>query len=556
MLDAAVIQGFPDGTMVDRVHIIQKALDQQGVQEVAEVQIPPGATVLTLRTLKPDGTSLEPERIEGKEGLSLPGVQVGDLVEYEYLLAHPSRGPAQPGFTASAFYFQVARQPNARSSYVVVAPKGSALTVDAHNVTAPRPQVEGDFEVLRHEERRVPPYPNEWLPFVSVGTGQRGNEGLVNAYADAFLDRGLITHEVQRFADEAAGGRKGLEAVQAVYAAVHERLSGRDGSLGVSAASSVTQDRGSRLWLLKASLEALGFTARLVAVRAFTSDPAPYEFPNEALLPYACLRVSVPGADEVWLDSLTRFAPFGELPEFALGGLEAWVLPEPGRPLERVKTPPRRDTPGKLVKLELALDAQGVLSGRGEETYTGYEAAQLAEALDSIAEDQRQQALQSSLSRYFGGADLTGLEVLAPREVGAGVTVRYALRAERFARQEGEGRLVASPPSFPLQLGRRFLQVATRSTPLFIDSSEATLTRVTLSLPEGWSLVRPLGEVTIEGPSGRYLRREAQSGSQVTFDEVFNLTQSRVAVKDYDRFTQFAGEIDLLQQRDLLFEKR
>lgn len=568
VLDAAAIQAFPDGTMVDRVHIIQKALDQQGVQDVAEVEIPQGATVLTLRTLKPDGRALEPENIDGKDGMSLPGVQVGDLVEYEYLLAHPTRGPAQPGFTASAFYFQVARQPNSRSSYVVIAPKGSGMEVDAHNVKAPKPQLEGELEVLRHEERRVPPYipeplgppsANEWLPFVSVGAGQRGNDGVVLSYADAFLERGLITWEVEDFARQAVKDLKppyGLDAVRAVYAAVQHKLSGRDAGLGVSAAASVSQDRGSRVWLLEAALDALGLDARLVAVRAFTADPAPYVFPNESLLPYICLRVTLSDGQVVWLDPLVRFAPFGELPEFALGGLEAYVLPEAGRPMEKTKTPERTERPGKSVTLELTLNEQGELSGRGVETYTGFEAAQLAEALESLSVDQRDQALQSALSRYFGGADLSKLAVKLEREVGAPVTVSYEFIARRFARPEGDRRLIASSLTYPLMVGRRFLAVPSRVTPLFLDSSEATVTKATLTLPPGWALSGPVAEVKLSGPSGSYVRREVQQGTTVVVDEDFRLTQSRVPTKQYEAFVQFAGEVDLVQQRDLLFEKR
>jgi tetratricopeptide (TPR) repeat protein len=567
VLDAAAIQAFPDGTMVDRVHIIQKALDQQGVQEVAEVQIPAGATVLKLRTLKPDGRALEPENIEGKEDMSLPGVQVGDLVEYEYLLAHPTRGPAMPGFTASAFYFQVARQPNARSSYVVIAPKGSGLEVDAHNVKAPKPQVEGEYEVLRHEERRVPPYipeplgppsANEWLPFVSVGAGQRGNEGVVKAYADSAFDRGTITWEVEAFARESVKGSSapyGLDAVKRVYAAVHQKLSGRDAGLGVSAASSVAQDRGSRIWLMKSSLEALGIEARLVAVRAFTSDPAAYVFPNEGLLPYICLRVNV-GGETVWLDPLVRYAPFGELPEFALGGLEAWVLPEPGRALEKTTTPARSAQPAKRVTLELTLNEAGELTGTGQETYTGSEAAQLAEALESLSADQRDQALQSALSRYFGGADLSKLEVKMEREVGAPVVVRYEFIARRFARQDGDTKLIASSLTYPLMVGRRFLALPQRVTPLFIEASEASSTKATLKLPAGWALKDPLPEVKLAGPSGTYVRKELQAGGTLVVEEDFRLTQSRVPTKLYEAFGQFAGEVDLVQQRDLLFEKR
>ncbi|MBL8911653.1 MAG: DUF3857 domain-containing protein [Archangium sp.] len=568
VLDAAAIQAFPDGTMIDRVHIIQKALDQQGVQDVAEVDIPAGATVLKLRTLKPDGRALEPENIEGKEDMSLPGVQVGDLVEYEYLLAHPPRGPGLPGFTASAFYFQVAKQPNARSSYVVIAPKGSGMEVDAHNVKAPKPQLEGEYEVLRHEERKVPPYipeplgppsANEWLPFVSVGAGQRGNDGVIRTYADAFFERGAITWEVDAFARDAVKDLKppyGLDAVKAVYSAVHHKLSGRDGGLAISSAASVSQDRGSRMWLLKSSLDALGFDARLVAVRAFTSDPAAYTFPNEGLLPYICVRVAMPGGEPVWLDSLVRYAPFGELPEFALGGLEGYVLPEPGKPMEKTTTPARLSRPGKSVTLELTLAENGELTGKGEETYAGSEAAQLAEALESLSADQRDQALQSALSRYFGGADLSKLEVKMAREVGAPVVVKYEFIARRFARAEGSNKLVAASLTYPLMVGRRFLAVPARVTPLFIEASEASSTKATLKLPAGWSLNGPIPEVKLNGPSGSYVRKEAQSANSLIIEEEFRLTQSRVPTKQYDSFAQFAGEVDLVQQRDLLFEKK
>ena len=51
----------PDGSSVDRIHTVQKVLDQSGIQEVAEVTLPPGAQLLALRTLKADGKVLEPE---------------------------------------------------------------------------------------------------------------------------------------------------------------------------------------------------------------------------------------------------------------------------------------------------------------------------------------------------------------------------------------------------------------------------------------------------------------------------------------------------------------
>ncbi len=565
VLDAAAIQAFPDGSMVDRIHIIQKALDQSGISELAEVSLPQGAQVLSLRTVKPDGTVLEPESFEGKETISLPGVQVGDYVEYEYLQAHPPRGLAQPGFTASAFYYQIARLPNSWSTYTVIAPKGAGMGVDAHNLPpSEQVRVEKDREVFFHEERRVPPYipepdsppsGNEYLPFVSVGAGATGNDGLISAYGDAYLDRGQLTFEVEQFARGAVGDKKGLDAVRALYAAVMEKLSGRDAGLSQSAASSLAQDRGSRLWALKASLEALGIPTRLVAVRTFSVDPAAYRYPNEALLPYVCLRTVVDG-QTVWMDPLVRYAPFGELPEQAAGGRDAWLLPEPGRPMEKVQTPPRAQVGGKTVTLKLKLSADGKLAGSGEEVYAGLEAAQLIEALEALSPDQRSQALQSALSRYFGGADLSNLRLDFKREVGGSLAVRYDFTASRYARVEGDGKLVLGALTFPAYLGRRYVQVGSRRTPLFIDATEQSQTRVTLELPSGYKLNAPAAEVKAQSPYGRFIRKEKQQGNTVEVEESYQLDMARIPPKQYPAFAQFAGEVDLLQARDLLVEKK
>ncbi len=565
LLDAAAIRAYPDGSQVDRIHVIQKALDQAGVQDVAEVQIPSGAAVLTLRTLKSDGAVLEAESIEGKDAVSLPGVQVGDLVEYEFLQAHPSRGPGQPGFTSAAFYFQVARQPNNWSTYTVVAPHGMGLAVDAHNLTASPVTTQGELDVFTHEEKRVPPYvpepqgppsANEWLPFVTVGAGQKGNEGVVQAYADAFIDHGLVTFEVEAFARKAAQGKTGLDAVRAVYAQVMHALSGRDSGLSVSAAASVAQDRGSRTWLLVASLRALGVDARLAAVRAFTVDPKPYLFPNESLLPYISVRAALQDGTVIWLDPLVRFAPFGELPEFAMGERDAWLFPEPGRPLQVVKTPKRSVRPSKEVRLTLSLSPEGVLTGQGVETYLGYDAAQIAEALEAISPDQRNQALQSSLSRYFGGADLSSLEVESKREVGAPVVVKYDFTARHFARLDGEARMVLGALTFPALLGRRFLVMSARQTPLFLEGSEASHTVTTLTLPPGWTMPGLVADAPLDNPYGHFERKEKQVGQTVTIDEEHHLVQARVPVKDYETFATFAGEVDLVQGRDVVLEKK
>lgn len=561
VVDAAATRAFADGSMVDRVHTVEKVLDQSAVARVAEVQVPQGAQVLALRTLKADGTVLEPESLD-KDTVSLPGVGVGDAVDFEYLLAHPTRRAASPGWTAGAFYFQVGGVADDWATYAVVAPRGSGMTVDAHNMPAPTIKTEGGLDVLRAEVRGAPalvPEPNappsgtEQLPFLVVGAGDTGPGGLLTATGDALSARAQRTFEVEAFARAAAAGKSGLDAVRALHAAVMDRISGRDAGLGLTAASTLAQERGSRLWLLKAALEAEGFPARVAMVRTFATDPNPYRFPNEALFPYGCLRVEVPGHEPVWLDTVIRYGPFGLLPEQAANGREAYLLPEPTRPLVAVKTPVQPPLGGREVRLDLALAEDGTLSGDVLEIYSGFEAAQLAETLEGVSNEQRDQALQQALSRYFGGAELSNLRLDVKRAVGAPLSLRYRFVAPRFARVD-DNRMTLGPLTYPAHVGRRYVTVGTRRSPLFIDSTEQNVSHVALRLPKGWHIDDPLKGGKLESSFGLFTRDE-QEGDVFRVEERYRLDMARIPVKQYEAFAGFAGQVDLLQTRDLIAVK-
>jgi hypothetical protein len=178
----------------------------------------------------------------------------------------------------------------------------------------------------------------------------------------------------------------------------------------------------------------------------------------------------------------------------------------------------------------------------------------LAEGLESLSAEQRDQALQAGLSRYFGGADLSSVAVEAKRAVGGHVTVSYRFVARHFARLEGSG-MVAGALTFPHLLGRRFLVTPARRTPLFIESSERSAVTATVSLPLGYALVGAVPEVRLERAAGHFTRTERQVGAVLTITEDFGLAQARIEPEAYEAFAQFAGEVDLVQQRDVLFAR-
>ena len=73
--------------------------------------------------------------------------------------------------------------------------------------------------------------------------------------------------------------------------------------------------------------------------------------------------------------------------------------------------------------------------------------------------------------------------------------------------------------------------------------------------PAGYRLSDPQAQLKVEGPFGRLLHTEKQEGRTLTLDETLRLERARIPVKQYEDFAHFAGEVDLIQSRDLVLVK-
>jgi hypothetical protein len=554
VLDAAAMEGHADGSITERTHVLAKVVDQRGVGKLAEVHLPAGAEVLTLRTRKRDGRSLEPENLADKDSVSLPGVEVGDFVEYEYLASTASRGPSLPGFAMPKFYFRMADGQIFRSVFEARAPKGHGLAVDAHGMEAPVVSEEGAYDRVTAERRNaeafVPepgqPSVDEILPFVQVGAGA-GNDELLTSFGDMLIDRTRPTLEIERFAREAAAGKQGLEAVRAVYEKVMQEVKGKEGSLTGSAAATLAQGRGSRLLLLRAALDVLGVRSRLFLVRPFGADPAPYRFPVSELFSSPALEVEVAG-QTLLLDPSVRFAPFGRLPVQA-EGQDAAILPGVSERLSHFRTRSLSGDDIKKVSLTLTVSPDGVAAGEGEERYEGFEAAYLRSGLERLDEEQRKQAIEAAVSRTFRGASLTSFEVREEERSGTPVVLRYRFSTPGFARVDGN-RLVLSHGIYPAGLSRRYVALFERATPLYLGSPERQDLSAEVRLPKGMGLVGPPQSVKLESPFGRFERTEKTAPGQIRITESLSLPMNRVPAARYGELVRFVSAVDKEQARE------
>lgn len=564
VLDAAAVELHPGGAATERTHQVTQVLDGQGVEQLGEVSVPSGAEVLTLRTIKPDGTTLEPERAGAAKGsVSLAGLGVGDYVEIEWL--RPVRGlHPSLGYAADPFFFKVPGTPLFRSTYVVRGPAGLGLQVDAHGMPAPKVAREGGREVVRAERRDVPaelPEPDapagpELLPFLVVGAGG-GRTELQRALADGLPERLRSTEELRAFARQVRGAAGLLagpkELVRTAYARVADAVLGPGGGFGEDASVALSRGRGSRLMVLKAVLDELGLDARFALVRPFGADPAPYRFPPLSLYAAPLLRVRA-GGETTWLDPSTRRAPFGAFPS-ALAGCEALVLPAPGEAPEVTRTPDRPLVEeGRELTARLVLAADGSAEASGTDRYTGAAAGELKGGLERLDATQRRQMVEGLLGRVLRGLTVTSVEFAGEDDPAAPLEIRWRAQVPAVSRPAAGGGAVIDAPLFPARLAARLVQVGRRRTPLLLPAPERSRQRIELVAPAG---LRPVAEEArrLEGPFGAYERTDRVDGATLVREERLDLQRGRVPPERYPDLAAFAAAVDQLQERPVVLAR-
>jgi tetratricopeptide (TPR) repeat protein len=554
VLDAAAVEAHADGSTTERTHQVIHVHDSRGVEKWGEVEVPPGAALLQLKTRKRDGRVLEPEEHGGdKRTLSAAGLEPGDYLEVEWLRAHPARGPAVPGWVSDAFFFRGEELPFFRSTYAVAAPAG-ALQLDVRHMAPPALVRQGDRDVMRAEARRVAalvaepgtPGISEFVPMIQAGSGE-GIDAAALAAADAFLERIRPSAEIDALAralryPPGAPPRSGEALVRAAYEAVMNQVDG-SGPFTDQASHVLSRARGNRTLVLLALLDALGVPARMALVRPFYVDPQPWRFPRLELYPVPAIRAEADGR-VLWLDPSARWAPFGALPPGARDS-EALVLPRPGEALRRERTPAAPSGDRNEVLLLIQVDPDGDATIEGSETYAGFDGAGAKVALDHLDESGRRRALEHSLSRSFRSLEVKEVRFEGERKVGEPLVIRYRARVSGLARPMG-GRLTVDAIPYPARLASRFAPQALRASPLLIGADEAASLRIEVTLPPG---AEPAAgpAVRVEAPQGIYVREERMVGGKLIREDRLELRRARIPVEAYPDFARFAAAVDEAQ---------
>ncbi|MBI2897130.1 MAG: DUF3857 domain-containing protein [Deltaproteobacteria bacterium] len=557
VLDYTVVRVWSDGSSLELTHNVIRVQSPEGIERYGEFQPPDGAELLSVRTVKADGTRLEPEQIAGKDSLSLPNLAPGDFVEYEYVVAREPPSSFPGGFYGDRFFFRSFDTPFDRSELHVVAPRSMDLEVDPRGAAPPAEITdEGPLRAYHFRAREMRPIvaepraasSREFLPSVLVSRRATWSS-MVNGMLDGLADKIRADPEITRLARRIAGpeGALGPAArAQRVYAWVIREV--EDGGDPFAQASEVViRKNGNRARALHCLLQAAGIPASLALVRDAAADQTRTSVANGETFEHLIVRIDLPDGPR-WVSTFDDGAPFGYLPA-SIRGQPALGLAR-GAPLWRTGVAPE-GTDRRDVEISLTLDRDAGGEARVVEKCRGAAAVAWRRILRQIpTAELRQKFEQVYLGRVVEGAELLDLAVDGATDPQAPLVLRYRWRARSVARRVGQRMLLRA--LYATLLSPELARSPLRSLPMVVDDVVDLHVDARISLPAGFELEPTLPDVSVDGWFGRFHSRVfAAAPGEARLERSIYVSPARIAADRYPIFAGFCRAADQAQLAEI-----
>jgi tetratricopeptide (TPR) repeat protein len=560
VLDYMAAEVMPDGSTIELVHTIQRAQSDEAVNELAEVSVPEGAQVLTLRTIKPDGRRLEADAIAGKDTISLPSMALGDYVEMEMLLHRDPPDAFPGGYAGERFFFQSYEIPFDHSEMVLVMPAAMSYVVDPRGAApAVQETLAGDKRVVRFLVQASPALqpepmsvtPREFLPSVRVASAASW-PAFVESVREALIDRDLYDPEIAAEVEQVVEGiaendyrARAKRLYEWVLAEVEN-----DEDLLSQAATMLRSRSGNRARVLHYVLKLAGVPAKLALVRSATGDSTPSAIADGDT--YEHLLVTFTDAKgPLWMFTPERWAPFGFVPPL-LAGQPALLIDDKATQVSLPTRDPELD--GRAVELDVTLQKNGGAELRFVETVRGSSAVGWRNQLESIPSAELEHRFESEYAgRLVPGAQLTSLEITGREQDAAVLRIEMSMTVASFGRRIEGG--LALPPLLESSLAASFARNATRTTTELIGSPQHSDIAIRVRAPKGGALPAPPAPIALEGKvpgKPRFAAKASVQDGALLLQRSLHVPLMRVLPTDYAAFAQFCRAVDSAESQELV----
>lgn len=563
VLDEYLMELLPDGSLLSRVHIITRVQTKEAQVRYGEIFLPSNGVVYQVRLIKPDGRILVPERIDGKKSISMPGLEVGDFIEYDYLQGSKGSNLLPDGrMHFSRFYFQSVNLPTYRSNFVVIHPEKMKVHLFPMNydLAPPKHSTEEGRLVTRYENSsleaiiREPfmPMDEETMPIVQVSRPLSWEE-IRDVYRQKLLRLKRSTPELRAFLEKHRGRKASeKETVERLYKAVAERIDGEgaDANLGLSAAHILQLREGNRLLLLSTLLDLAGIDNRFVMVRPRNIKEIDYPGGNFKVYADPLLEVRPKGGKSLFLTADYKETVFNR-PSPLFSAAKALVLAEG----ERFENLPLFTEIGenKEVSLSIQLAADGSADCEVVERISGYYSTAMKRSLKKIPADQLPQFFEMVLNRNFPGTTLQEWDMENLDDASKALKLHYRFRIQKLGRLVGR-QLRLPAKFFAVNLSLAYIRTPSRSYPMLINSINSGYNSTVLTLPPGFAISRRPESRKIESDFGVYRLDVTQKGAKLTFTRDFFIPIQRIELEQYLDFYRFCADIDQLEREEIILE--
>jgi hypothetical protein len=570
LLDDRVARLWDDGSVSLYVHKLTRVLDRDGIEKYGEAEIPRGAEVLELRTLKADGGITEPELTPQKATVSMPALAAGDAIDQEYVVHYPNGGIAEH---ASDFRhtFGSFAAPILYSRFVAITPASdTGIRADAApGISLGRNELTNSTRVRTWERDDIPQSVEEVatahgdvLPVARLEPEFRGGWiELRDRFRDHLVDALRIGPRVQRM----ASGLRAQEP-QAKAREIFRALANSVRTAGpfhaedmISAEQTLASRSGSRTIAVLAVARAAGLDADLVLARnagIIVRDTRP----SAGLYTKPLVRFRFADGREVFADAETEGLAFGAVPP-SFERHDALLVPTPREDaattqlaVAAILSLPANAEQQSVAEGDVTLEADGSLKADVTIRLGPWRAAQMRSILAGIEPAQRPRFYHQLAVRIFAGAeDVTG-STRNERDPDRPLELVLHCRAPRYVNlAEGAADIDQLVPTLGL---RKMYSSPSRKLPLFIDTPLVESASFHLHLPPGVSVAHGAAGTNLSGVFGSYALSVRQpSPSVLDIQRSFRIPVQVIAPERFPEFSTFAARIDEAERQRITLEK-
>lgn len=544
---------FKDGGGARIYHELTELHTNNAIAAVGEIGIPNDVQVLQLRVIKPDGSVRYPEAVNDRTALSMPDMEVGDVLEREYLTLFEPVPEDAFMYRTEPFYFQSTGAPIYRSELHIEYPEswGEAVDLEKHNFG-------GDHQTSAHDgniihkmtaqdmptmtgESWSPPRA-EYLPWAQWNAFYNQEKEL-DAWADAIVPALAPAQEINARAEKLLRGLKDEKAqLQALYRYVIDKVELTSYYFSTSARATERMKKGDRVALFYALAQAAGFTPEIVFVRSIYAPQLPIKHPWLSHFDSLAVRVKTK-KDTHWLSFYSDHSPFGYL-DAQDQNSKAMIVTGKERGTQ-ITTPDRlREDGATKMDISVWLDENG--DARIEMTWVG--GATFDDEMRSMLRTypsalERQHVFEELVDRIIGQAELTDLQIENEDAPEASLRIRLSANIDGLAEVQGQHLVIDRRFDDDLEWLTSTTTLPERKLPLRLYFERNSERRYTIHAPENYQRTRDLSDVHLTHLNHVVVREvHAMSGASIAWTQKLRLERGQIAPEAYKSFAAFGQQ--------------